>query len=780
MLIKILVRDCRKNKVITAALFIFIMLAALLVASASNTIMGLSSSMKNLFGLSKVPHFVQMHAGDIKQAEIDTFVSGNNLVKAQQTVKMLGIPGANLFLGDSLTSEKDTVMDISFVQQNESFDLLLDLANEVIVVQKGEIAVPIYYMQQQGMNIGDKVKVSSDVLEMEFTVTEFVRDAMMNPALVSSKRFVINESDFESLAAVSFGEVEYLIEFLLTDLAKVGEFSSAYQSSSLPQKGPSIDYKLFKVFNALTDGIVAGVIILVSVLLIAIAVLCLRFTILAAMEEDYREISVMKAIGIAGQDIRRVYATKYTVLAVGASISGYVASLFVNRLLTTNMLLYMGKATPNALHAIVPVFATVLIALIMIFSCNMIMRRFRRITAVEALRSGSVGDGPVSKRLLPLSRHRLLNVNAFLGVKDVLGRFKVFGLLCFVFVISSFIINVPVNFLNTMQSPDFVNYMGTGRSDIRIDLQQSENIVQRFDNIRAYIEKDQDVKKFSPLITCSFKVLGSDGTYENINVEIGDLSVFPFEYLGGTAPANQGEIALSSLNAQGLGKGIGDTLQMIVDGQERALKVSGIYQDVTNGGKTARAQLPYDVATVRWYVVCLDVNSGVDIGAKIDEYAGVFSPAKVTYLEDYLSQTLGATIQQLKLITILTMVLALAVSILITSLFLRMLIAKDSAAIAIMKSLGFSVGDIRLQYLTRALLVLGMGIVIGTIAANTLGQGLISLLWSFMGASKIQFVINSVVAYVLCPLVQIVVVTITALLSIVSMKKASITAMIAE
>lgn len=756
------------------------MLAALLVASASNTIMGLASSLENLFNLSKVPHFVQMHAGDINQTEIDTFVSSNNLVKEQQTVKMIGIPGASLFLGNSQTSEKDTVMDICFVRQNESFDLLLDLANEAIVVQKGEIAVPIYYMQQQGMNIGDKVRVSSDVGEMEFTVSDFVRDAMMNPSLVSSKRFVVSESDFESLAAASFGEVEYLIEFLLTDLSKVGEFSSVYQASSLPQRGPSIDYKLFKVFNALTDGIVAGVIILVSLLLITIAVLCLRFTVLAAMEEDYREIGVMKAIGISGQDIRRVYATKYTVLAIGASISGYVASLFINRLLTTNMVLYMGKVKQSALHNIVPVLATALIALIMISSCYVIMRKFRRITAVDALRSGTVGDAPVSKSLLPLSRNRLLNVNAFLGVKDVLGRFKVFALLCFVFVIASFIINVPVNFLNTMRSPDFVNYMGTGRSDIRIDLQQSENIVQRFDSIRDYIAKDQDVKKFSPLITCSFKVLGSDGTYENINVEIGDFSIFPFKYLSGTAPTSQGEIALSSLNAQGLGKGIGDTLQMIVNGQERALKVSGVYQDVTNGGKTARGLLPYDLATVRWYVVCLDVNSGVDISAKIDEYVGAFSPAKVTYLEDYLAQTLGATIEQLKLITMLAIVLALAVSVLITSLFLKMLIAKDSLGIAIMKSLGFSVGDIRLQYLTRALLVLGMGIVIGTIASNTLGQGLISLLWSFMGASKIQFVINPVVAYVLCPLVQIVVVTITALLSIISMKKTSITVMIAE
>ena len=47
---------------------------------------------------------------------------------------------------------------------------------------------------------------------------------------------------------------------------------------------------------------------------------------------------------------------------------------------------------------------------------------------------------------------------------------------------------VPVNFLYTIQSPDFVNYMGTGKSDIRIDLQQTENIEKRFKGVISYVK----------------------------------------------------------------------------------------------------------------------------------------------------------------------------------------------------------------------------------------------------------------------------------------------------
>ena len=61
--------------------------------------------------------------------------------------------------------------------------------------------------------------------------------------------------------------------------------------------------------NILSDGIVAAVMILVVVLLVMISALCLRFTMIAAMEEDYREIGVMRAIGINYKDIGKLYLT---------------------------------------------------------------------------------------------------------------------------------------------------------------------------------------------------------------------------------------------------------------------------------------------------------------------------------------------------------------------------------------------------------------------------------------------------------------------------------------
>lgn len=774
-------KDILRKKSITITLFLFTMLSAMLAAGGTNMIMELTNSMTGLFQKSKVPHFVQMHAGALDPAEIDTWGASHPLVKTSQTAEMIPIDGSSIKMGNNLTAENNSVMDILLVKQNRTFDFLLNLDSRIIQVSEGEIAIPVYYMQLYNMEIGDKVTISNPEQDWEFTVVDFVRDVQMSPSIIHSKRLVLHEADLDALKQ-GFHEVEYLIEFRLTDISKLNEFRNAYQSSDLPQKGPAIEYPLIKTLNALTDGMVAAVVLLVSLLLVIIALLCIRFTILAVMEEDYREIGVMKALGIGPRIIARIYLLKYAAVAATASAAGYAVSLFLNPLLTANIMLYMGTAPkPIWLH-VFPIAAVVLIFLIIVIFCMAALRKFNRISAVEALRSGSIGEAQSRANSITLNKNGLsyINVPVFLGAKDVFGRFKQYGILGLVFLLSSFILIVPVNFLNTVRSPDFINYLGIERSDIRIDLQQSEHIVKDFERVIGYLEQDRDVERFSPVVTSKLKVINSEGIEENLAVEIGDFTVFPLEYLQGTAPMHDNEIALSYLNSKELHKDVGDPVRLVINGQENEMTVSGIYQDITNGGRTAKALLPFQAETVIWYKVSVDMKPHVELSTKMGEYAQMFYPAKVTDLEGYLAQTLGNTIEQLQLLTYVAVGIALFAAVLMTSLFLNMLLAKDSSQIAIMRSIGFSGTEIRTQYVTRALLVLGIGLLAGTLTANTIGQSMVSALLSFMGVSQLRFTIDPVQAYLQCPLALIMVVTLTAILNTVSIHKSSIAGMNAE
>lgn len=779
MLYKILKKDFERKKGITIALFIFILLSSALIASGTYIITVMMGSIDNMFRASRIPDYVQMHSGSLNENDLEAFSNANSLVEDYQLVKMISIDPANLYLGENPTAEINSVMDISFVMQNKNFDYLLDMDNKPIKIKQGQIGVPVYYLQKYDLKKGDTVRLKLESGTAEFTIADFVRDAQMNPTVVSSKRFVISAADYKVLNGLS-ENFEYSIEYLLKDAGKLSEFTNEYQAAGLPAKGPTLDAGTFKLLNALTDGIVAAVIILISLLLVAISILCLRFTFLAAIEEDYGEIGVMKAIGISHRDIKAIYLMKYVVLGAVASLTGYLLSFWAGRLFTTNISLYLGTSSAGPAVYVLPLITTAVMYLFLILCCMSVLKHLNRISAVEALRSGRTGDKGKGLSVFYLNKMNWMNANIFMGLKDIVCRFPIYLLLLFIFMLSAFIMIIPVNLYNTMRSDEFITYMGIGRSDIRMDLQQSENMEERYTKIVESIAGDPQVSSYSPTVTCKYKVKNEEGLWENLNIETGDFHIFPLEYMSGNTPSGEHEVALSYLASDNLNKTVGDTITLMVKGKETLMTVSGIYQDITNGGKTAKAMLPVDSDTVLWYVISVNLKEGVDSTAKIKEFTAQFPSTKITHIDNYLKQTLGSTIQQLKLAKILAIVLAAVVAALITSLFLKMQIAKEASQIAIMKSLGFSLNHIRLQYLVRIGSLLLAGVVIGTLAANTLGQGLVSGLAASYGACEIQFVIQPFEAYFLSPLLLFAVVLITTLFSIIPMNKSSITEMIAE
>lgn len=758
MLKRILLKDLTRNKVITITLFIFILLASMLVSSATSIIIELTDSMTSLFQKSHAPHYVQMYSGKLNQEKIDKFSAKTPYVKNQQTTELLNINGANIFLGNRGENQANSVLENSFTKQNDKFDFLLDMDNQIMQIQDGEIGVPVYYMKQCNLKIGDTIKIINGSFFMEFTIKDFIRDAQMNPSLVTSKRFLISDNDWDTLKA-TMGESEYLIEFLLNDINKISEFETLYQSTKLPQTGTSITYSTYKLLNALSDGIVIAIVILISILLITISILCLRFTLITTIEEDYREIGVMKAIGIQNSNIQKLYLIKYVLISSFASFLGYILSLFIGPFFTKNIYIYMGTVDKDISSILIPFISSVLVFVAIVFFCKLILKRFKKISAVNALRNNYSINSVIHGYSLQLYKTKTTNANIFLGLNEVVRKFTVYGFLCFVYMICIFLMIVPLNFLNTIQSPEFITYMGAGKSDIRIDLSQTKQTQHLFNSMLQKINVDNDVEKYESFTTSSYKIKNKNGKVENMKIENGNFKTFPLTYVKGSAPTKENEIALSVINANELEKSIGDNLSIFSKGKELTLTVSGIYQDITHGGKTAKAMLPSNKDNVLWHVINLNLKAGVNVADKLDQYSISYYPAKVTNINNYISQTLSSIINQLRLVIKLAIVISIVISSLITAMFFKMLIAKDTPQTATMLSLGFSTKDIRIQYITRALLVLIIGVILGIIMANTLGQKISGLLLS--GISNLQFIVNPLIVYILCPSALILTVLIT-------------------
>jgi ABC-type antimicrobial peptide transport system, permease component len=771
MLSKMIRNDIRKNKAINVILCLFITLAAMLVSGAFSIIVEMMGAMDSFFEAAQPAHYLQMVSEDFDQKAIDDFAAGNDLVKACQTAELLTIDNSYIFYGDTEQCHSSSVMENSFVKQSPSFDYLLDENNNIIRLGQGQIAVPLYTIDTFGLKKGDTVTVREGGFDMAFVITAFVRDSQMNPSLVSSKRFVVSDADFELLRG-NVGEMEYMIEFLLTDATKTSTLESAYLEAGLPS-GIAITLPIIRIMNATTGGLPAVVFILAGLLLIVIAMACLRFTILTTMEEESRQIGVMRAIGLAPKHIRRLYLTKYYLISVVSCVAGFVFSLMFGNVFTQSVTFYMGSASSPALSFFLSLLGALTVFVIVACSCGFVLRRLRKMQVVDAIR-GTGGKKTSHRKAFPIHKSSPDRVNITLGARDVVNRLRSYITPIIVFMLCAFLLIVPTNFLNTIKSPDFAGYIGAGHSDLLVSMRPAgdgEHVAAKYDEMLNSLENDKDVALVCGSVTVNYKMKNPDNEYENIRVKIGDFSLFPVPYIDGGAPSGQDEMALAYLTAKNMGASVGDRVVVLMYGAPKSFTVSGIYQDLTNGGKSAQANFPYKTEDILWYDVSVNLTDGVDIEQKAYEINTLFAPANAVAVDSYMAQTFGSTISQLERVTWIVAAIATVIAVLITALFFKMLLAKDAGQITIMKGLGFTAEDIRKQYITAFVLSLIIGVVLGTLAAATLGEGLVGLLISSMGTSHIDFVVNPLTTYIIYPLLLLSAVVTTTVITAKSIRK---------
>ena len=239
-----------------------------------------------------------------------------------------------------------------------------------------------------------------------------------------------------------------------------------------------------------------------------------------------------------------------------------------------------------------------------------------------------------------------------------------------------------------------------------------------------------------------------------MKIELGDHTVFPIPCSSGRLPESDQEIALSSMNAKELEMCVGDRLTLLTADGEKELTVSGIYSDITNGGKTAKAVFSADSARTAWTVICADLVDSWQLKRKQDEYSNRFDYAKVSDVKEYTAQTLGQTLRSVHSAAVTSTAAAALVTLLVVLLFLKLLIIKDRRSISIMKAVGFTDQDIFFQYLWRTILLTAAGVILGTVLVKTVGEKLAASAIASIGADNFHFAAKPVFSGLICPFIM--------------------------
>ncbi len=533
------------------------------------------------------------------------------------------------------------------------------------------------------------------------------------------------------------------------------------------------------------DMITAALLLIVSICLILISLVILRFTIHFTMSEEYREIGVMKAVGISNRKIRGLYIVKYFGISVTGAVAGFVCSVpFGNVMLekiSKNIIMVSDK---TGWLNLICAFGTAAVVVAFSYFCT---RSIKRISPIEAIRNGEGDESYAKKGLIHLNRSRL-PVLCFLALNDIVRGFRTFFTMILIFTLGTLLILIPVNTANTLESDKLIVWFSMAECDHVISeelfLSSSE------DNLRSLKDKEDSVKSVLRDRGIEAKVFQEIMFRMNISKNnrkmsslafqgIGDITAEEYVYLEGSAPQRKSEVAISHTVAENIDAAIGDDVE-IKDGETvKTYTVTAIFQTMNNMGEGIRFSEKEEL-DYRYMAGCfgIQIRYQDDCGKEEKDrrkaiLKELYAENKVYDAGEYINDMIGDMAGTLGGIKRLILLVVLCINMLVTVLMVKSFLAREKGEIALLKAAGFQNISLIIWQTLRIGIVLLMSVILGLLLLAPVSKLAVEPIFQMMGAYSIEFDVEPFEVYVAYPLLVFLATLLSAFASAWGIKRIS-------
>ncbi|MBQ4105148.1 MAG: ABC transporter permease [Clostridia bacterium] len=681
MYLNILKRDLKRKKTMNVILLIFVMLSAMFMASSVNNIIAVTSGLDFFFEKAGMSDFFVI--------EMSTEDTG-----LQKAVKELDSVSdcrkEPLLLGNSsdiaFDEEKKATAGNSplYCSVDDAQLNIFNQKNEVIKeVEKGTVYVTSSFASSNNVEIGDKLTVTVGESKVELKYMGKAKDAFLGSNFLGNCRFIMNDEDFQHLnkdesAKERSGNIYYIDTTDVSAVkATIGEF-----------KGVTLNETAATMKNTyLLDMIVAALLLVVGVFLIIVSFVVLKHTIGFTIAEEFREIGVMKAIGMKNSSIRILYLIKYFAITVIGSALGFVLSVPFSYMMLKSVSESMYLESENSI--IVGLLGTLLVVGLTMFFCWNSTSKIKKLTPIDAVRNGQTGERFRKKSLMHLSKSKLSSTT-FLAANDIVSAPKKYSVITAVFAILIMLVMVLANTANTLKSENTLTLIGCIASDAYIlsepkSMEEIEEILA--ENDMPGTVREEKVYSFGAII-------GDEKTTLSFQ-HSADTNAADYVYGEGVAPENENEISISYVTAEEFSIGIGDEITLVVNGEEMICMVTALHQTMNMMGKVNRLHQDFDVSSFEstsslGYQIDFDEElTNDELNERIEILRGIFGEEDVKNSVEMARDTLGAA-ETMEAVKNLTLVIVLFIVVLVAVLMERSFISSEKAEIAILKAIGFS------------------------------------------------------------------------------------------
>jgi len=781
MFINILKKDLKRKKVMNGVLFVFITLCTVFLASSVSNLFMTTNALDYFEERAQLNDYFVLTVND----ELTEWLENHEHINRFETSELINTDneGINRVVVEvdseqrRLTSTGEGFGGDSFFSRlPQDLNIPLDIDNNPIQpINSGEIVLNFTEARHNGLDVGDKVHIEIGDDIYSFEIVQLVKDIMFFP------RLFISDEDFAHLAEIlDINFYAYSIE--TNDLSA---FTSSLNRAGFTLATRANADMFMNIF--MVDLMMMIILVIVGVCLIVISFVVLRFAIVFTLQEDYKEIGIMKAIGLKNKDIKQVYLMKYLFLSfVGAGL-GFILSTPFSNLLTGEMIERIAFPEAGSMIWIQLASTVAVILLIMIF-CLMSTRKLNTFTAMQAIRSGETGERFKRKNVINLHRMKKMPSVVYLAINDILSNKKSYLTLLIVFSLGFVLAVMPRNATYTLAPPTFAELMGIPESDFYLDeltfeMNPFDGTVADLRYELAIIEtatnnQELDLELFSKITMGG--IVYSDSIYDGIVVNgisqivsLGDMiNGEPLEMVRGFAPTLANEVALTEMLLDHLNLNIGDEVHLSIGGVSQTFIIVGSYETLMYMGigvRLAENVVLHDEARFAVYTVQGNFVNRVDVDEQFAQLSTIASDYVVITVNEFaeanfMDISIVDTIGQLMLVVVML------VNILIIVLMSVSFMLRDLKQIALLKSLGFSNGTVKLWQGLRIIFVMVMALLIGGVlvpGANIL----MSMPFGILGTPSLTLNIDMLSVYVIYPVIFMAITALTLMVTTLAIKK---------
>ncbi len=730
--------NIKKKKRETAVLFFLIVLAALLLYTSVSVFAGINGILDAAYE--------RAHTADLLFVARQGADRIPGIFKRQEEVVEYEQSDCLYFMSVGYRSRKDEEkrdMQFLFGRIEEERTIGTLAGYEGTTVNEDDIVLPYYLKASEGFSVGDTCFFTFGEREYEFRVAGFVEDALFaTPLNVSTYSGYISSARMEALGEEN-PEAQYI---KYSARLRGGEDSYEFEkkiSMLLTQEVPELEgslniglnWKTMRGGVAMMSRISMGVILIFSLLLTAVVLIIIRFSIRNFMEMNRKNIGILQAAGYTTGQLVLAVMLEAGLITAAAAVLGILLGIAGSRVVGVFQGMMLGVSWNQTFHPGAALFTIMAMLFVVTGAAGICGSAYRKASVLDSLRGG-IYTHNFKKNYLPLEKTGLPKEFA-LACKSLLNEKGRTLSVFFIVTLLSFASCVGFGLFENfgVRSDQLLKLVGAESGDMIVTgggLDDAGRQIRLWDgvgNVLFYNSASIQIESGGEKTEMTCDVWRDTGAVQNEMI------------VEGRIPKYENEIVVTTSIAERLHVKTGDTVYVTGSGERLAYVISGIDQKINNMGLKAMlteegaARLNGASEPVVLYVYLAEGESFESMSARIGEH---FPELTVSDSEKQVAGVMQGVTIAMKAICVLFVLITVFVVVMVEVLLIRSQIIRERRNFGVSKALGFTTGQLIAQTVLVNLPVIALGAMLGMGLTYLFMNPLTVLCLSFVGIRQCE------------------------------------------